>query len=153
VSAALLVGVVLAGVAKADATFVVVNSGMTAYLVSGFAGNNPTLTLVKGQTYSFQVSSPGHPFFISTTANSPAGPHFTTGVTNENVTAGTLVFVVPATAPATLFYQCTIHGAMSGRLDIVAPPAVPAMGGMALLGLAAAVLAVGFIHLRKRARA
>lgn len=147
-----LIGALAGRAAQADTNFTVANSGMVAYLITGFPGNNPPLTLTKGQTYNFQVTAPGHPFFISTTANSPTGPHFTTGVTNENVTSGTLVFVVPASAPATLFYQCGVHGAMSGRLDIVAPPSVPATGIIALCGLAALVLAAGFVGLRRRVR-
>lgn len=143
-----------AGVARADTTFTVTNSGATAYLVSGFPGNNPTLTLRKGDTYQFQVNAPGHPFFISTVTRSPSGPHFTTGVSNENVEVGTLTFVVPASAPATLFYQCGIHSGMSGQLTIVdAPATVPAAGPIVSIVLAALVAAIGFIALRRRVRA
>jgi F0F1-type ATP synthase membrane subunit c/vacuolar-type H+-ATPase subunit K len=143
-----------AGIAQADTTFSVTNSGVTAYLVSGFPGNNPTLTLRKGDTYQFQVNASGHPFFISTATHSPSGPHFTAGVSNENVEVGTLTFVVPASAPATLFYQCGIHSGMSGQLTIVdAAATVPAAGLTGWIVLAALVSGLGLIALRRRARA
>jgi hypothetical protein len=118
-----------------------------AYVING--ASNPTLTLTRGKTYLFQVDASGHPFFISTTANSPTGPHFLTGVTGDNVMLGTLTFTVPASAPATLFYQCGIHPQMSGTLNIVSPP-VPATGPLAAAGLGALLLVAGVIALRRR---
>jgi hypothetical protein len=149
----LLAGVVVRAFAQSTTTFSVTNNGVSAYDVAGFSGDNPTLTLVQGQTYNFQVNASGHPFFISTTAHSPSGPHFTTGVTNDGVQVGTLTFVVPASAPATLFYQCEIHSAMSGQLNIVAPPPVPATGVVAGFGLIVVVVFGGLVALRRKIRA
>jgi hypothetical protein len=148
----LVIGASIPGTAKADTTFTLTNSGATAWLVAGFAGNNPALTLVRGQTYHFQVSVIGHPLFISTQLNSAAGPHFTTGVTNENVQNGTLDFVVPASAPATLFYQCGFHDGMSGQLNIVAA-SVPALKPLLLAALAALLAVVAVWTMRRRTRA
>jgi hypothetical protein len=141
--------------AHADTTFTITNNGATSWNVAGVAGTSPTLTLVQGQTYNFAVGVNGHPLFISTTANSPSGPHFTTGVTGENAQMSTLVFVVPTGTgvPSTLFYQCGVHSAMSGQLNIVAPAPVPATGTIALVGLAALVLVAGFFAMRRKTRA
>jgi hypothetical protein len=149
-SGVLLLAAAMGDTALANATFAVTNSGASAYVIN--ATNNPTLTLTKGQTYTFQVNTPGHPFFIATQAMNAGSPHFTTGVTNENVESGSLIFVVPASAPSTLFYQCGIHNAMSGMLTIVAAP-VPATGPIALAAIAGLVLLIGIGALRRRARA
>jgi len=53
------------------------------------------------------------------------GGTFDEGVTNNGATSGTLTFTVPADAPSTLFYDCSIHPAMTGLLTITSPP-VPA---------------------------
>jgi hypothetical protein len=58
---------------------------------------------------------------------------------------------VPADAPATLFYQCEVHSVMTGQLAIVS--ATPATGVLTAALLAALVLAVGFVILRRRAHA
>ncbi len=150
----LIVAVGLSSQAGAQSTtnFTVTNSGAMAYRVAELGAlNNPTIPLVRGRTYNFNVSTPGHPFFISTVANSPAGPEFATGVTNSMVTGGTLTFVVPISAPNTLFYQCSVHAAMSGMLTITSPP--PPVPAFSLLGatiLGAAVLLGGMALLRRR---
>ena len=133
----------------ATTTFTIANNGMTDYSFSGL-GLDPTLTLLRGRTYAFNVNAPGHPFFIATQGSNAAAPHFTDGVTNNDVTVGTLTFTVPATAPATLFYQCGIHNAMSGTLLIQDPPPVPALGTVAMFALAALVLGAGILARRRR---
>lgn len=50
--------------ANNNVTYNVTNSGASAYVIDG--NNNPTLTLVRGYTYYFVVSAPGHPFWIKT---------------------------------------------------------------------------------------
>lgn len=110
----------LVGTAAAQTTtFTVSNSGMTAYVING--SPNPVLTLTRGTTYTFTLNSPGHPFFIKTAQVTGTGSTFDTGVTNNGATAGTLTFAVPATAPATLFYQCSLHTPMTNRIAIVDP--------------------------------
>ena len=73
------------------------------------------------------------------------------GVTVNSPAAQETTYVVPASAPATLFYQCSIHNAMSGTLEIV-DETVPALGPVAVIGLAALVLAAGYIMRRRRDR-
>lgn len=100
-------------------TFSVSNSGASAYLIDG--QSNPDLTLVRGQTYVFDVNVPGHPFWIKTSPTLGTGDAFDDGVGGNGRSTGEIVFEVPASAPDTLFYICQFHGAMQGRLNIVDP--------------------------------
>jgi hypothetical protein len=78
------------------------------------SGQNPTLTLVRGKTYTFAINtSSSHPFRID---GAPAG-----SVTNNNIFLGTLTFVVPTNA-ATYTYICSIHF-FGGTINTIAPPA------------------------------
>jgi hypothetical protein len=142
--------IAIPAMSQALQTFTVVNNGAAAWNFGMTLGLNPTLTLFRGKTYAFNVTATGHPFYIATAGGSAAAPHFTDGVVNADVTAGTLTFTVPATAPNTLFYQCGVHDAMSGTLLIVTPPPVPALGTVALFALAALVLGAGILARRRR---
>jgi len=75
--------------------------------------DSPTLTLVRGQTYTFDVqTSVGfHPFHI-------ASP----GVDVNDIADGFITYVVPTNA-ANYFYNCTFHGdSMRGEIVTVPPP-------------------------------
>src|SRR5205085_7657362 len=62
-------------------------------------GNNPILTLVRGKSYTFAVSSASfHPFEIT---NAPPG-----SVTGNNTFSGTVTFNVPAD-PGDYGYHCS----------------------------------------------
>lgn len=100
-----------------------VNPG--AYTFSGAAaGDNVNLgPLYRGGTYTFSVSASGHPFYLTTDngTNFSSATYFgeyTSGVTNSRTQSGNLTFTVPATAPATLYYQCGNHSAMRGAITI-----------------------------------
>ena len=98
-------------------TLTVTNSGMTAYVIDGMS--NPSLTFCRGMTYTFAVNAPGHPFYIKTVQSTGTDNAYSSGVTGNGATSGNVVFVVPADAPATLFYDCSIHAAMTGTIHIV----------------------------------
>ncbi len=84
----------------------------SAYTING-AANNPTLTLVRGRTYTFLVSSCScHPFEIR---GAPPG-----SVTNNNTNDGVITFNVPATA-ANYTYVCSFH-LFGGPINTIAPP-------------------------------
>ena len=111
-----------------EITWTLSATGSTAYSVTGsgfpVAMANPTLTLIRGQTYKFDNQTSGHPFRIqSTVAQAGGGSAYNSGVTNQNATGGTgtnvLTFVVPMNAPSTLYYQCTAHPAMTGTIRIL----------------------------------
>ena len=82
---------------------------------------DPTLYLIRGQTYKFVNNTGGHPFRIqSTTATVGGGTQYNSGVTNQDAGNGvTLTFVVPMDAPDTLYYQCTAHIGMFGTINIL----------------------------------
>ena len=88
----------------------------------GFDGGtrfDPDIHLVRGQRYIFHNRSSGHPFRIQSTPNGSAGTQYNTGVTNNDGAAPTdIVFDVPQDAPSTLYYQCTAHPNMGGKLII-----------------------------------
>lgn len=135
--------------AGAVTNFNVTNNGASSYVIGG--AENPTLTLTRGQTYTFTISTPGHPFWI-VTARGAAEVNtnaFSNGVTGNNTSQGTLTFVVPASAPSTLFYQCGFHDVMGGQLNIVSAP-VPAGGPAMVAVLAGLLLLAAVVLLRKR---
>jgi hypothetical protein len=102
-----LVWILSAGAGLA-ADFTVTSPGFF-YSINGNQPN-PTLTLVRGRTYTFVVNSgPTHPFLI----NSP-------GVQNNNISQGTITYTVP-TAVSNYTYICSIHG-FGAQIITVAPP-------------------------------
>jgi hypothetical protein len=87
--------------------------GHVSRLLLSINGNqpNPTLTLVRGKTYTFAVNAgPTHPFLI----NSP-------GVQNNNISQGTISYTVPTVA-SNYTYICSIHG-FGAQIVTVDPPA------------------------------
>ena len=86
----------------------------------GFTGSasDPNIYLVRGQKYKFTNSMGAHPFRIQTTANGSSGTQYNNGITNNDVSNGTLIFDVPMEAPDVLYYQCTSHGNMGGAIFI-----------------------------------
>jgi hypothetical protein len=85
------------------------------YTINGQAPN-PTLTLTRGQTYTFEVNAdPSHPFFIFPEE----------GVSNNNTADGTITFAVPLDAPDSLSYFCSIHG-FGGAINVINAPLPPA---------------------------
>ena len=99
-------------------------SGTNHYTFTGKglngAVNDPTIYLVRGQTYIFENRSGGHPFYIKTSiANGGTNDAYNTGVTNNGGGNGTeIVFTVPHDAPDTLYYQCSSHSSMAGEFKI-----------------------------------
>ena len=81
--------------------------------------NDPTLYLMRGQTYMFENKMIAHPFRIQSTSNGSTGTQWNVGVTNNDVSNGVLIFEVPFVCPNTLYYQCTAHANMGGVLNIV----------------------------------
>lgn len=141
--------------ASAATNFNVTSSGMSAYVIGGV--NNATLTLTKGQTYTFTIAQEGfmvHPFWI-VTARGQAEVNqnqFSSGVTNNGASSGVVTFTVPQSAPATLFYQCGFHEPMGGTFNIAAAAANPAPSvGIAALTTFGGLLAlIALLTLRKR---
>jgi len=95
--------------AEGARTFTVINSGSSDYLIDTVA--DPTIHLIRGFTYIFNVDAPGHPFDIRV---SNGGAQFNDGVTNNGAASGLITFRVPWDSPATLYYQCQLHSGMGG---------------------------------------
>tara|TARA_B100001094_G_scaffold5142_1_gene4670 strand:+ start:175 stop:1257 length:1083 start_codon:yes stop_codon:yes gene_type:complete len=100
-------------------------NGSTDYIFAGDGfptpANDPTIYLVRGQTYKFKNDTGGHPFRIqSTVAQVNGGTAYNDGVTNQDAAGGsTLTFLVPMDAPDTLYYQCTAHTSMFGTINVL----------------------------------
>ncbi len=104
------------------ADFTVTSPGFF-YEING-AQPNPTITLVRGQTYTFAVNSSSiHPFEI-----------ISPGVVNNNISQGTITYTVPNDA-ANYNYICSIHG-FGGQIITVAPAAPPPPPTIRILSLA-----------------
>lgn len=111
-------GATMAG--TVNTTFNVTNNGASSWVIDG--ATNPALTLVRGQVYVFALQNVGgsHPFYINTSNTTGAASQYTTGVTGNGGTGNTAIeFVVPMSAPSSLFYNCGNHGSMNGTLTIL----------------------------------
>ena len=83
------------------------------------AESDPTLYLQRGKRYNFVNSSGGHPFRIQSDPNGSSGTAYNDGVTNNDAGDGTtLEWDVQFDAPNVLYYQCTSHGNMGGKIYI-----------------------------------
>ena len=117
--------ITISGGGSSEITWTLGSAGSSHYTFtgSGFTGavSDPTLYLIRGQTYKFDNQTGGHPFRIqSTVAQAGGGTAYNSGVTNQDAGNGTtLTFVVPMDAPSTLYYQCTAHPNMTGTINIL----------------------------------
>lgn len=99
-------------------TFEVTSSGTSAYIIDG--QSNPTLTLVRGESYEFNINASGHPFFIQTVAGAySSGDVYSEGITGNGTQVGTLTWEVSLSAPDTLYYVCQFHSSMQGTINII----------------------------------
>ena len=113
----------IANIATYTSEWILGANGSSDYTFTGpgFTGStaDPDIYLIRGQQYKFTNKSGGHPFRIQTTVNGSAGTQYNNGVTNNDVSSGTLTFNVPMEAPEVLYYQCTSHAAMGGPIYIL----------------------------------
>jgi len=99
--------------------YYITNNDTVAYRFAGpgllNTTNNPTIHLHRGFTYIFENSTgESHPFQIQFAGTSTGVGTFISGSQT-----GTQIFTVPHDAPASYEYQCTIHSAMLGTLNVV----------------------------------
>jgi hypothetical protein len=93
------------------ADFTVTSPGFF-YTING-SQPNPTITLVRGRTYTFAVNSSSiHPFEI-----------ISPGVANNNISQGIITYTVP-TVDSNYTYLCSIHG-FGAQIITVAPTPPP----------------------------
>ena len=114
-------GANLTGIAVTEAPvtdYTVTANGSSAYRFHGGGvdetANNPDLYLIRGQKYRFNnTTGSSHPFAIR---QASGGSAYSNGVTGSQ--NGIQFFTVPYDAPASLFYQCTVHSGMVGNIYI-----------------------------------
>jgi hypothetical protein len=87
--------------------------------------NDPTLYLKRGEVYQFVNTMGMHPFRIQSTVNGSTGTQYNDGVTNNDVSNGTLTWIVPYNSPDYLYYQCTAHAGMGGEIHILGVRGIP----------------------------
>ena len=135
------------GAGTPEITWTLTANGTSDYVFSGdgfpTSQNDPTLYLIRGQTYKFVNNTGGHPFRIqSTVAQAGGGTQYNSGVTNNDAGNGvTLTFVVPMDAPDTLYYQCVAHLAMFGTIKVLTQGAGTGLGGRSVVSATTASLA------------
>tara|TARA_R100001510_G_C7648246_1_gene205564 strand:+ start:74 stop:1489 length:1416 start_codon:yes stop_codon:yes gene_type:complete len=108
-------------------------SGNKYYIDTG--GPAPTISITETGTYRFDQSdssNSGHPLRFSTTSGGShsGGSEYTTGVTTNGTpgSAGAYTEITVAASAPTLYYYCTNHSGMGGKLNTPAiTPAVPGL--------------------------
>ena len=103
--------------------YAVINGGASDYKFSGPGvlsnESNPTMTFYKGSTYILKVNATGHPFWIKTADSTGTSNAVSADwVKNNGVDVGEIVFTVPMNAPAQYHYNCQLHAAMHGVINI-----------------------------------
>lgn len=119
------------------------------FVVDGVEGAE--LTLVRGRTYTFQMSGVQsfHPFYVTTSALGGGAAEWTEGVTGNFATGtATLTFAVPASAPDLLWYQCGNHQQMGWRMNVVSVLSTEGPLAGYTLALATANPTAGTVRLR-----
>ena len=101
-------------------TVTVVSSGGNKFALNG--ATNPTITLRRGITYTFDQSdssNAGHPIAFKDSSDNA----YTTGVTSTGTPGSSgakTTFEVASDAPSSLKYYCTVHGnAMGNTISVV----------------------------------
>ncbi len=111
-------------IVDAEQTFVVTANGTSNYLFDGVA--QPVLALTRGVQYTFDLSDSSngsHPFRLGTASE---GSQYTSGYTttgSQGSAGAKAVFIVPADAPATLYYYCNSHAGMGNSINVITVPA------------------------------
>ena len=97
------------------------------YILSGtdkngsVSGNDPTITLDKGDTIIFNIDASRHPFYIKTEFTRGGGDQVITGKLSGNPGQnGELSWDTTGVSPGTYFYVCSPHASfgMGGKIVI-----------------------------------
>ena len=112
-----------AGIATYTSEWTLGANGSSDYTFTGpgFTGseNDPTIYLTRGEQYKFTNNLGTHPFQIQRQFQNTGGTAYNDGIVNNGVSNGTLTWNVRMDAPDILYYQCTSHTNMSGKIYIV----------------------------------
>ena len=94
---------------------------LATYTLSGtdvngtVSGDDISITINNGDTLSFDVNAPNHPFYIKTVQGTGTDNQ-ASNVTN-NGTIGGVVNWTP-TGAGTYYYQCSVHDGMYGTITV-----------------------------------
>jgi len=99
--------------------FDITSNGNSDFVIEG--QTDPTIRLLRGFSYRFQINAPGHPFWIMVApgAYNISNVFLNPSVINNGTAVGTITFTVPYNAPNTLYYVCQNHSSMNGVINIV----------------------------------
>jgi len=86
------------------------------------SGNNPDINLVRGQSYTFTNNMDKHPFRIQ---DNSANIYNTGIIGNNPLQNGTFYWTVANDTPDELFYQCTSHPSMGGKINVSGSGTIP----------------------------
>lgn len=78
---------------------------------------NPIVTLYRGNTYNFEVSSQ-HKFYIKTDSSTGSSGALTSNITNNGATTGTITLVVNEFTPETLYYIAEDQSQAQGQFVV-----------------------------------
>ena len=99
---------------------VIDNGGVNKYFIDGV--QQKSLVLKAGKTYTFTYPS-GHPFRFSQSSDGTHGSGSygsgSTYTTDVSSTGTTVTLKVTSSTPKTLYYFCSIHSGMGGKIKIV----------------------------------
>ena len=97
--------------------------GSSNYILSGsdqngnVSGNDPSISAKVGDSFSFNVNSPGHPFYLIVISNGGTDSNnLIDGVSNNGASSGTISWT--PTAAGTYYYICEYHPSMLGTITI-----------------------------------
>jgi hypothetical protein len=113
-------------------SFTITNNNSSSFNFEGI-GNNPTLTLFRGETYKFNVDAVEdfggieYPFWIRTQQLEGITERYdyNIGVVNNGDSKGTITFTVPYNAPNRLYYVSQNKSSMGGVIEIVNSSTTP----------------------------
>jgi hypothetical protein len=97
-----------------------VTNTSNAFVFTGNAfGNNVNITGRVGDTLTFSVATPGHPFYIKTAISTGNANVVTTGtVTNAGIQSGTVTWNTVGVAPGTYYYVSGNNTTLKGNIVI-----------------------------------
>ena len=106
-------------------TVTVADNGGNKFYIDGTS--NPTLSLVRGQKYVFDLSdssNSGHPLVFTLSDGTTSYTDGITSVGTAGTSGATVTFLVPSDAPASLRYVCSVHGSGMGNTVSTATQAI-----------------------------
>jgi len=104
-------------------TIKVTNSKFDGYKFNHKTEINPDIIVYRGNTYKFEIDSPGLNFYIKTQYGTGTDNQFEDYVINNGADNSTVILNVPATDSSTsqstvLFYQCEQYQQLQGKIII-----------------------------------